>query len=199
MSRNNAVLKSAMLLKLPTSTHCNGRPINWARVPEASKKYLLDQYGYDWETEATKPLPETVADLAKMFDETKFFGYFVPELLTALMDISEFGLEAATPTGRSIFQVGPLIELPKSQDYDEEKMVANETAIAKEFDVKLERDVSRGMACLVGHTKTLGGWTASTAQSYLEFSQYANAIMELPQSHPMQRALVSGELPYFEY
>jgi hypothetical protein len=30
-----------------------------------------------------------------MFDETKFFGYFESDILTALMDISEFGLEAA--------------------------------------------------------------------------------------------------------
>ena len=49
----------------------------------------------------------TVADLAKMFDESKFFGYFESNLLTTLMDISEFGLQAATPSGRSIAQVGP--------------------------------------------------------------------------------------------
>ena len=82
-------------------------PINWDRVPEASKKALLDHYGYDREPRTTKPLPETVADLAKMFDERKFFGYFVTDILTILLDISEFGLQAATPTGQSIVQVGP--------------------------------------------------------------------------------------------
>jgi hypothetical protein len=82
-------------------------PINWARVPEASKKALTQTYGYDWERDVLKPLPETVADVAKMFDETKFFGYFESDILTALMDISEFGLQVATPTGRSIAQVGP--------------------------------------------------------------------------------------------
>ncbi|KIL56232.1 hypothetical protein M378DRAFT_172856 [Amanita muscaria Koide BX008] len=68
-------------------------PIDWTRVPEATKKYLIKQYGYDWATEEYKPLPATIGDLAKMFDETKFFGYFRSSLLTVLMDISEFGLQ----------------------------------------------------------------------------------------------------------
>ena len=58
-------------------------------APEASKKALTESYGYDWETDAFKPLPVTVADLAKMFDGTKFFGHFESNLLTTLMDISE--------------------------------------------------------------------------------------------------------------
>ena len=49
-------------------------------APEASKKALTESYGYDWETDA---------DLAKMFDGTKFFGHFESNLLTTLMDISE--------------------------------------------------------------------------------------------------------------
>jgi hypothetical protein len=80
-------------------------PINWARVPEASKKFLVDSY--DWKRDEDEPLPETVADLAELFDETKFFGYFEPNILTALMDISEFGLQAAAPTIPSIVQLGP--------------------------------------------------------------------------------------------
>ena len=36
----------------------------------------------------------TVADLAKMFDKSKFFGYFEMNLCTLLMDISEFGFQA---------------------------------------------------------------------------------------------------------
>ncbi|KIL64214.1 hypothetical protein M378DRAFT_63700, partial [Amanita muscaria Koide BX008] len=83
-------------------------PIDWTRVPEATKKYLIGQYGYDWETRNDKPLPATIADLAKLFDETKFFGYFKSSLLVALMDISEFGLQPTPSTlGGSIAQVGP--------------------------------------------------------------------------------------------
>ena len=196
-------------------------PINWTRVPEATKKTLLRLYGYDWENDTTKPLPETVADLAKMFDDTKFFGYLEPKILTVLMDISEFGLQAATPTGQSI-EVGPRFYMTyveevwfflfapgerdciighggrrtREVDYDDDdvdaKLAAEETAIAKEFDVKLQREVSRGMAALVGYSKQLGGWEASTAQSSLEFAQYAKAVMGLPSSHPMYRGLMSS-------
>jgi hypothetical protein len=75
-------------------------PIDWTRVPEATKKYLIEQYGYDFDKGEYKPLPATIGDLAKMFDKTKFFGYFGSSLLIALMDISEFGLQNTTP-GRS--------------------------------------------------------------------------------------------------
>ncbi|KAM6499177.1 hypothetical protein JOM56_004685, partial [Amanita muscaria] len=77
-------------------------PIDWTRVPEATKKYLIGQYGYDWETRNDKPLPETIADLAKLFDETKFFGYFEHNLLVALMDVSEFGLQPISTPGQSV-------------------------------------------------------------------------------------------------
>src|SRR5258705_850198 len=69
-------------------------PINWSRVPEASKEHLL-LWAYDWEKQVNRPLPETIADLAKWFDKSKFFGYFRPELCIAIMDISEFGLKPA--------------------------------------------------------------------------------------------------------
>ena len=52
---------------------CASIPIDWTRIPEASKKYLLDHWGYY--READKPLPATIGELAKMFDESKFFGY----------------------------------------------------------------------------------------------------------------------------
>jgi len=198
---------------------CSTIPINWDRVPEATKKALLDNYGYDWENHTTKPLPETVADLAKWFDESKFFGYFEASIVKVLMDISEFGLQGAAPTCGSIAQVGPRFYMTyldevwfflfapgtrdcvsgnggkirsRDEDYDEEKWAAEETAIAKEFDVKLEKEVSRGMAYLVGHIEKLGGWEASTAQSSLEFAQYAKAIMGLSGEHPMHRALISS-------
>ncbi|KAF8346671.1 hypothetical protein F5887DRAFT_1101022 [Amanita rubescens] len=180
------------------------------------KKALLDKYGYDWENETTRPLPETIADLAKMFDESKFFGYFESDILTVLMDISEFGLKAATPTGPTC-RVGPRFYMTyvdevwfflfvpgkrdciighsgritrKIKDYNKTEWAAEETAMAKEFDVKLEQEVSRGMAMAIDYTKKLGGWEASKAQSTLEYSQYTDAIMGLPTSHPMYRALI---------
>ena len=72
-------------------------PIDWDRVPEASKKFLLR-----WSPE--KGLPATIGDLANTLDESKFFGYFGSSLCTLLMDISEFGLQAAAGPGK---QCGP--------------------------------------------------------------------------------------------
>ena len=85
------------LLFIPASASTT--PINWTRVPEASKKVLLDRYGYDWENNAVRPLPATVGDLVKMFDEKAFFGDFRPDVCILMMDISEFGLQAAPGPG----------------------------------------------------------------------------------------------------
>jgi hypothetical protein len=30
-------------------------PIDWSRVPEAMKKFFLEGWGYDWETEEERP------------------------------------------------------------------------------------------------------------------------------------------------
>ena len=189
--------------------------INWTHVPEASKK-AVERYGYDWERDRPTPLPKTVADLVKLFNGKKFIGYFEPDILTALMDISEFGLQAAAPTfRRSIEQVGPrfymnyinevwfILFAPGKRDCiighsdpiiskteSNDEMEANETAIAKEFDVKLMQDVSRGMGKLVKFNKKLCGWQAGTVQSNLEDSQYAESMMALPGSHPAQRAFM---------
>ena len=67
-------------------------PIDWSKVPEASKKFLLKGWGTDWATEKKRPLPATIGKLAKMLDESKFFGYIEPERCTLVLDISEFGL-----------------------------------------------------------------------------------------------------------
>lgn len=75
-------------------------PIDWSRIPEASKEFLLS-WAYDWKKRVTRPLPATIADLAKWFDKSKFFGYFESKLCTAIMDISEFGLKPAQGNGRS--------------------------------------------------------------------------------------------------
>jgi len=42
-----------------------------------------------------------VGELAKWFDESKFFGYFGPKLCTIIMDISEFGLQATPRPGHA--------------------------------------------------------------------------------------------------
>src|SRR5258707_5150622 len=80
-------------------------PIDWSRVPKASKEEIL-RWAYDWRKEVTRPLPSTIEDLAKMFDESKFFGYLEPSLCTLIMDISEFGLHAAKAWGPDI-EAGP--------------------------------------------------------------------------------------------
>ncbi|KAM6499156.1 hypothetical protein JOM56_004664 [Amanita muscaria] len=161
-----------------------------------------------------------------MFDEAKFFGYLTSGILTVLMDISEFGLK---PTPLVHCQVGPRFYMKyldqvwfflfapgtrecimgnsddivrNAKDYDDglwEKMAADETAMAQTYDVRLEREVSLGMDKLVKFTKKLGGWTATTVQSSLENTQYVEAIMTLPYSHPAHRGLIQDVLgPLFK-
>jgi hypothetical protein len=200
---------------IPTSV--SKTPINWTNVPEASKKVLTQSYAYDWKRDVPKRLPKTIAGLAKLFDETKFVGYFTSDILTALMDISEFGLQTAKPTGQSFTQVGPRFYMTyvdqvwfilfqpgkrdcilgsgdhiisKTDDFAQKQ--ADEVEIAKEFDPKLVQEVSRGMGRLVKYTGKLGGWKASMVQSELETSQYADAMMLLPGSHPAHRAFMDA-------
>lgn len=51
----------------------------------------------------------TIGELANAFNESKFFGYFHPELRTLLFDISEFGLSSSDIPGqtRQPLQLGP--------------------------------------------------------------------------------------------
>ena len=53
-------------------------PIDWTRVPEASKEHM-ELWAYDSRKRVTRPLPATIADLAKSI---KFFGYFELKLTT---------------------------------------------------------------------------------------------------------------------
>jgi hypothetical protein len=201
---------------IPTSV--SKTPINWTNVPEASKKALTQSYAYNWEKDVPKRLPKTIAGLAKLFNETKFVGYFTSDILTALMDISEFGLKAANPTGQSLAQVGPRFYMTyvdqvwfilfqpgkrdcilgcsnhfiRKDDFAQKEADDSEVEIAKEFDPKLVQEVSRGMGRLVKHTGKLGGWKASMVQSELETSQYADAVMQLPGSHPAHRAFMDA-------
>ena len=81
---------------------CATVPIDWSKVPEASKQFLLESWGLDWETNQKRPLPVSIEDFVKMVDETRFFGYMGTQLCTLLLDISEFGLEASLST-----EIGP--------------------------------------------------------------------------------------------
>ncbi|KAM6499910.1 hypothetical protein JOM56_005418, partial [Amanita muscaria] len=95
----------SMLRFVPASS--SATPIDWTRIPEATKKFFIVHYGYDWAKKEHKPLPATIGDLAKMFDEAKFFGYLGSSLLTVLMDIGEFGLQPTPPTPGQKRPVGP--------------------------------------------------------------------------------------------
>ncbi|KAJ3500862.1 hypothetical protein NLJ89_g9602 [Agrocybe chaxingu] len=90
---------------------CATVPIDWTKVPEASKKFLLDDWGTDWsdpKMEKKRPLPATIEDFAKMVHSSKFFGYMHPKLCTLLLDISEFGLAAQAKIPVNCLQIpGP--------------------------------------------------------------------------------------------
>jgi len=84
-------------------------PIDWSKVPEASKEFFLKGWGTDWVTEKRRPLPATIGELAKMLDESRFFGYMEPKRWTLVLDISEFGLTQpdTIPGLGQGFPVGP--------------------------------------------------------------------------------------------
>ncbi|KIK06034.1 hypothetical protein K443DRAFT_307464 [Laccaria amethystina LaAM-08-1] len=214
---------------------CATTPIDWTKVPEASKKFLLEGWGeyfeedpdYDDEDEdyegdggtvKTRPLPATIEDLAKMFDESKFFGYMKPELCTLLLDISEFGLaEPRLPTSNTSFglSVGPRFymkyiyqvwvvlftpgsrhavtcyspRIPPTEDAFEEAGIARDRAVAEEYDAKLCEEVSRLGTLEVVARQKLAGWEGSTLKGNMEYAQLTNAIMGLPHSHPAYVAM----------
>ena len=95
---------------------CATIPIDWSKVPEASKQYLLECWGTRYPSDSdsessssikTPTLPATIEDLAKRFHETRFFGYITPEVCALLLDISEFGLVEPHPTKTTGLPVGP--------------------------------------------------------------------------------------------
>ena len=102
------------LRSVPSS--CATIPIDWSKVPEASKQYLLECWGTRYPSDSdsessssikTPTLPATIEDLAKRFHETRFFGYITPEVCALLLDISEFGLVEPHPTKNTGLPVGP--------------------------------------------------------------------------------------------
>jgi hypothetical protein len=199
-------------------------PIDWTRIPEASKKFLLDGWGYDWENDEQRSLPATVGDLAKMFDESKFFGYMRPDLCTLLMDISEFGLEVqalGVPPRfymKYLEQVWFILFLPgkregisgysrdvirkdsddiSDDEEEDQRMIAKETELAQKFDLKLTREFSPAGADLVDVTNKLCGWDASMLSGDLVTAQYMTAIQTLPISHPAYRAMMQNVMSSF--
>ena len=67
-------------------------PIDWSKVPEASKEFFLRGWDADWEPMKERPLPATIGELADMLNESQFFGYMEQQRCTLVLDISEFGL-----------------------------------------------------------------------------------------------------------
>ena len=212
---------------------CATTPIDWSKVPEASKKFLLDGWSEYWEpdpesddpdyegdggTLKTRPLPATIGDLAKMFDESKFFGYMKAELCTLLLDISEFGLAEPRLTATIGLPVGPRFymkylsqvwfvlftpgsrdaitgcspKIPHAEDSFEATGIAREKALAEDYDAKLCEEVSRlGTLGAVVRNK-VAGWEASTLKSNIESAQMIEAIMGLPKNHPAHVAMVQN-------
>jgi hypothetical protein len=213
-------------------------PIDWSRIPEASKKFLLGSQ--------QRSLPATIGELAKMIDGRRFFGYMGPELCTLLMDISELGLKDQQASGvlprfymkylqavwfilflpgkrNGISGYSPDIDADEvSDDEDvfdgkevshdekvshdgevsddeeeycrrmyakEQQRIANETELAKQFDRKLTREISRGATDIVDITEKLCGWAASMLEGSLENAQFMTAMLTLPPSHPGRRAM----------
>ena len=217
---------------------CATTPIDWSKVPEASKKFFLEQWGtyYDSHTEAytesdtepdnesdtgsdsdfegsmtpkTRPLPATIDDLAKMFDDSKFFGYMSSEICTFLLDISEFGLAKPRITKSFGLPVGPRFymkyvyqvwfvlftpgsrhaitgwspKIPHAEDSFEATGIARDKALAEDYDAKLCEEVRRLGTAGAAATKKVAGWKASTLKSSLELAQLTEKVMELPAGH----------------
>ena len=192
-------------------------PIDWTRIPEDSKKFLLEGWGRNRAGKIDRPLPATIGDLAKMFDERKFFGYMHPKLCTLLMDIGLGVQESGAPPRfymNYLQQVWFIIFLPgkrdgitgysrdvtrkvnEDDDFDEDeedrRLVEEETKLAQDFEVRLPRALSTGAAEVVDITSKLCGWDATMLSQSLETAQYLEAIQTLPTRHPAYRAAMQS-------
>jgi len=192
--------------------------IDWSKVPEASKKFLLQGWGTDWETGAKHPLPETIGELAKMLDDSKFLGYMEPERCTLVLDISEFGLAKpdTTPSPGQGFPVGPhfymkyleqvwfILFVPGKRDGilgfspnipysdDEDEQFARDKKVAEDYEPKLCEEISRWGTLGAVSRKKVAGWDSMTMKSTLETTQMYDAISTLPSDHPAHRAMMDG-------
>ncbi|EDR02030.1 uncharacterized protein LACBIDRAFT_332807 [Laccaria bicolor S238N-H82] len=149
---------------------CATTPIDWTKVPEASKKFLLagwTYYSYESDSEGSGSLPATIGDLAKMLDGSKFFGYMTHSISTLLSDISEFGLAEHCSTKSIGLPVGPRFymkfldqigfvlfvpgyrdgiigyspDIPYTDDWNEDAGIARDKALAEDYDAKLCKEV----------------------------------------------------------
>jgi len=207
--------ETSFLRFVPTSSA--NIPIHWTKVPEASKRFLLDQWGNDYSdpyTTKKRPLPATIDDLAKMFHDTKFFGYIysLPKLCTLLLDISEFGLAEATTAEANGLQVGPRFYMkwhrqvwfvlftpgqrdgiighsPNAHVTMSDEGVARDKALAEDFDSRLCEDLRRwGLLSVVWNK--VAGWEGIMLKSILKEGQMFEAAMELPTGHPAREAMI---------
>ena len=116
-------------------------PIDWTKIPDASKEYFLHYFCHDWLAGIQKPFPATLGDLAKVFDECKFFGYMGSDFINLLLglkivaraalwlsDYPGFYMKYVSSVWFIIFTLGvrdsisghsPI--LPWRDDYDDEK------------------------------------------------------------------------------
>ena len=191
-------------------------PIDWSKVPEASKKFFQEGWATDWRTGKKRPLPATIGKFAKMLDESKFFGYMDPEHSTLLLDISEFGLTRSNAIREpsSGFSVGPhfymkyvdqiwfVLLVPGERDGiigfspkipyldDQNKQIARDKNMAEDYETNFLQEVSRWGTLGAVSRKKVAGWDSMTLKSNLQTAQMYDAIMTLPSDHPAHMALV---------
>ena len=203
-------------------------PIDWSKVPEASKKFLLEGWGTDWETEKKRPLPATIGEFAKMLDKSKFFGYMEQERCTLVLDISEFGLAKpdTIPGPSQGFPVGPhfymrygdqvwfVLFVPGKRDailglspqipysygeYDEDEEIARDKQMVEDYEPKLCKEISRWGTLGAVSREKVAGWESMTVKSSLETAQMYEAVMTLPSDHPAHRAMMDGFMASLRY
>ena len=80
-------------------------------------------------------------------------------------------------------------EYCRRMDAKEQQRIANEAELAKQFDRKLTREISRGATDIVDITEELCGWAASMLEGNLENARFVTAMLALPPSHPGRRAV----------
>jgi hypothetical protein len=182
-------------------------PIDWSKIPEASKKFFLEEWGNDSQpdSDTTKKslFPATIDDLAKTFHEARFFGYmsFQPKVTTLLLDISEFGLAEATTTAEiNGLPIGPhfymkhishvrfILFMPGQRDgmagscpilqvINSDEGVERDRALAKDFEGRLYQELRRWGAPRVV-SRRVAGWEGFTFESILENAQMSKKILK---------------------
>ncbi|KAF8722725.1 hypothetical protein AX14_009633 [Amanita brunnescens Koide BX004] len=168
-------------------------PIDWSRIPEATKKSLLNNWGHGWvdASEAQTSLPATVGDLAKMFDKSNAGGAWAARFYMKYLE--QVWVILFMPGRRnSVLGCSPDViwdDSGEESDY-ERSMIAKEIELAQEFDLMLTR-VSREPIDLVCYASRFYGWNTSMLHEAFENAQYSEAILTHPISQPEHWAIVS--------